>query len=66
MLYPNPATDILILKSTDTFTVTDMNGRIIAVSSIATDQLTQIDVRHLEPGMYCLICDGVVYRFVKQ
>ncbi|PWL31349.1 MAG: hypothetical protein DCO96_03910 [Fluviicola sp. XM-24bin1] len=66
MLYPNPATDILILKSTDTFTVTDMNGRIIAVSSIATDQLTQIDVRHLEPGMYCVICDGVVYRFVKQ
>jgi hypothetical protein len=66
MLYPNPASDILILQSAEAFTITDMHGRTLEVSSVRAESHTQIDVRGLSSGVYCVNVDGRVYRFVKE
>jgi hypothetical protein len=59
-LYPNP-TDGLVYISHDgsetyTFEVTDMNGRIIAISNntIQGTETTEVDLRNAETGMYLI------------
>lgn len=65
-LYPNPAKDILILQSTHDFQITDLHGRAIDLPFILTNTHTQIDVRELEAGIYCLVVNQQVYRFTKE
>ncbi|MCR9171575.1 MAG: T9SS type A sorting domain-containing protein [bacterium] len=66
MLYPNPVKDLLILQSNDAFSITDVHGRTIEVPFTRTTKHTQIDVRNLSSGIYCVNVNGHVYRFVKK
>ena len=57
--YPNPTTDFIVLKITDTalenlqYTLFDLNGKIIASKPIRTSS-TEIAMKNLSVGMYLL------------
>lgn len=76
LLYPNPARDVLHIElahevqTAATLQLTDVQGRVLAVQSLAAGNVaTSINVAHLPPG--CYLCsvqhsDGQVQRvFVK-
>jgi len=57
--YPNPTTDFIVLKITDTalenlqYTLFDLNGKTIASKPIRTSS-TEIAMKNLSVGMYLL------------
>jgi len=56
MLWPNPATDLLNITTSDepllNVRILDMQGRIVLVHSTATTYRTTLDLHALRPGSY--------------
>lgn len=74
-IYPNPATDVLNLKVSDSNTISsvqivDLNGRQVFTKSFENVSDTQINVNDLSAGMYLInITSGdksVTKKFLKQ
>lgn len=56
-LYPNPVSDMLILSSNETVkeaTVYDIHGKLIKIIRFNPENSVEIDVRHLQNGIYFL------------
>ena len=66
-IYPNPAKDVLSIKSDDTFedyAIYDVSGKTVAAGSI---QNNNIQLGNLYQGIYFLMLDGIqMSRFIKQ
>ena len=63
-IYPNPTTDELKVNGADEQTqihIVDLNGRVMQSVSGAT-----INVGNLAVGVYTLVVDGEVFRFIKK
>lgn len=71
-VYPNPASDIVIIQSNETFpnveiALFDMNGRLLySESNVARTKRLQIDVSNLASGMYLLQINSEEKTTVKQ
>ena len=63
-IYPNPTTDELQVNGADERTqihIVDLNGRVLQSVTGAT-----INVGDLAVGVYTLVVDGEVFRFIKK
>lgn len=70
-LYPNPTESVLTLDgmdaNTETITITNINGKVMNVFNGVNATSKEINVEHLESGIYFVrIDDGEVIRFVKK
>jgi hypothetical protein len=74
IIYPNPVKDIIKLSINSNYikenvTIIDFNGNQISSKSFSftfTNNLLQIDVRKLFPGMYFLQFSDKYYKFIKE
>ncbi len=73
LLYPNPATEVLMLQTNErvynTCTISNSIGQVLLQQSISSTQTT-ISVKGLATGLYFIKCSGeqgsIVRKFVKQ
>ncbi|MFA5573597.1 MAG: zinc-dependent metalloprotease [Brumimicrobium sp.] len=63
VLYPNPANNIVVLKSkqflNNTISIVDLNGRTVK-EVVANGYKTTIDIKDLSNGIYQVITEGIV------
>ncbi len=67
-VHPNPANDLLFVKSTNPFDllqVTDIYGRVVLSQNVSNTTDATIFVGHLNVGTYCLRIGGQAIRVVK-
>lgn len=66
LVYPNPASDYLYVKTTDNQTIQIMNiSGATVISQKASDRETQIHIADLAKGIYILKLDHKVAKFTK-
>jgi choice-of-anchor B domain-containing protein len=69
-VYPNPANDIIVVSSAyeiNEITISDVSGRIVNVQSYQSNskQIT-INIEMLDSGVYFMLCDQKLFRFIKE
>ncbi len=68
--YPNPANDFINLNvselsNNNTYQITDIYGRTLKTSSLILGN-NKVDISNFSSGIYYLILDGKVSKFIKQ
>jgi hypothetical protein len=72
MIYPNPANNLITLDfgdvnaSNDSYSITDLSGRILISESKFIDRQTQIDISKLEIGFYLISITGNQQLFTRS
>ena len=70
LVYPNPSSDNLHIKFTNTFNsavplfIFNSLGEMVLSKTIQSDGET-IDISHLQSGMYYLVCNNFTQKFIK-
>jgi hypothetical protein len=68
-LAPNPAADVLFVRSTEILAgiqVTGIDGRVLPIATRMTGNGVELDVRTLAPGTYLIRTNHGTARFVKE
>jgi hypothetical protein len=72
VIYPNPANNLITLDfgdvnaSNDSYSITDLSGRILISESKFIDRQTQIDISKLEIGFYLISITGNQQLFTRS
>jgi hypothetical protein len=68
-IYPNPAKDYLIIEQNNSLitdiSITDMNGRTVFLQPINKEN-TQINISHLDKGIYFIKIGNTYKKFIKE
>ena len=68
-IYPNPTKDYLIIEQNNSLisdiSITDMNGRIVYLQFISKGN-TQINISHLDKGIYFIKIGNTYKKFIKK
>ncbi|WP_417600959.1 T9SS type A sorting domain-containing protein [Owenweeksia hongkongensis] len=68
-LFPNPATGVINIESTDEQApevhLTNLSGKVVLREKLAQGSHWQIDIHHLPAGYYFINIDGTVSKLVK-
>ncbi|MCK9611492.1 MAG: DUF4465 domain-containing protein [Bacteroidales bacterium] len=70
LIYPNPANDFIYVKNIPvdkqaTIFVNDIYGKIVFIIPV-NESFAYLDIRHLSPGIYTIICNGLCAKFLKK
>lgn len=68
-LYPNPTTALIKVKGhieDKSYQIFDINSKLVKIGELNVSEENTISIEELKSGLYLIVIDNIVYKFIKK